>query len=52
MKESVSENSFFIFCLDEEEEKIVDSQYYEHNVISMEGQCINAFGTSGKQIHF
>lgn len=51
MKESVSENSFFIFGLDEEEEKIVDSQYYEHNVISMEGQCINAFGTSGKDIY-
>lgn len=42
--------SFFLFCLNEEEEKEV-CQYYKYREISMEGQCVNAFGTSGPELY-
>lgn len=42
-----NENSYFIYCLDEDEEKKADYQYSEYKKLSMEGQCIDAFGSSG-----
>lgn len=49
-KRSGGEKSYLVFCLDEEEEKKAD-RYYEYREISMEGQCVNAFGKSGTEIY-